>query len=264
MNKFYLTVINSAIEAGKEILKIYNSGNFDISFKDDNSPLTAADKRGNEVIMKTLIPTKIPIISEENKEINFAERKNWNTFWLVDPLDGTKEFIKKRGDFTVNIALITENTPVFGVIYVPAKRTLFFGDTKLGSFKKMEVTDTFANLDQLIDSCQKLPIKKTDNTYRVIASKSHFNEDTKLFVEKLEKTHGKIELINVGSSLKLCAIADGTADIYPRYAPTMEWDIAAGHAIVKAAGGKVIQAKSGEEVVYNKENLLNPYFVVSM
>ena len=264
MQKHYLKVINSAIEAGNEIIKIYNSDNFEVSFKDDNSPLTAADKKANDVLMKTLVPTNIPIISEENKEISYEERKMWEKFWLVDPLDGTKEFIKRRGDFTVNVALIEKDTPIFGVIYVPAKKKLYFGGTDIGSFKMINVENNFYDLKKLINSAQKLPIAKTDDIYRVIASKSHFNEDTKIFVQEIEKKHRNTEIINVGSSLKICAIADGTADIYPRYAPTMEWDIAAGHAIIKAAGGKIIQAKTGKDVVYNKENLLNPYFVASM
>ncbi|MBN2893140.1 MAG: 3'(2'),5'-bisphosphate nucleotidase CysQ [Bacteroidales bacterium] len=264
MKKYYLEVINCAIEAGKEIMKIYLSEDFGVSYKEDNSPLTLADKKSNEVIMQTLNKIDIPIISEENKEIIFEDRKNWSEFWLVDPLDGTKEFINRRGDFTVNIALIKDNKPVFGVIYVPAKEKLYFGSIEIGSYKKTEVNSTFDDLEKLKTACERLPIEKNDDVYRVIASKSHFNKETEDFIENLKSTKPNMELINVGSSLKLCSIADGTADIYPRFGPTMEWDIAAGHAIVKSAGGKVIQAENKKEVVYNKENLLNPYFIVSM
>lgn len=262
MTNLYLTAINASIEAGNEICKIYNSNDFNITIKSDNSPLTIADQKSNEIIMNAIQGTNIPIISEENKQLSYDERKNWVKLWLVDPLDGTKEFIKKNGEFTVNIALIENNYPIFGTIYVPAQKTLYFGSIEHGSFMINNIQTLYSNFEELIAKAIKLPQKKEGDAYKVVASKSHFNEDTKNFIENLKKQHSKIELVNAGSSLKLCLVAQGSADIYPRYAPTMEWDIAAGHAIVKAAGGKVSKADDNTEVSYNKENLLNPYFVV--
>lgn len=262
MTQFFFDAINASIQAGLEICKIYNSNDFDITIKSDNSPLTKADKASNEVIIKVLSNFNIPIISEENKLLEYNQRKNWDKLWLVDPLDGTKEFIKKNGEFTVNIAYIENNSPVFGTIYVPAKKTLYFGDIKNGAYKVENVTTPYSNFDQLKASAKLLPENKTSDTFRIVASKSHFNEDTKKFIDELEKKHEKIELVNAGSSLKLCLVAEGSADIYPRYAPTMEWDIAAGHAIALASGAKVVKATDNTDVVYNKKNLLNPYFVV--
>ncbi len=264
MKKNYLEVVNTAIDAGYEIMKVYSSQNFEIEFKQDNSPLTIADKKSNEIIMNTLKKFDIPIISEENKQIDYEQRKNWVKFWLVDPLDGTKEFINRLADFTVNIALIENQIPVFGVVYVPAKQELFFASKEFGSFQCNNIIKKYNTLNDLINSSQKLPLKKNNFNYKVIASKSHFNKETEDFIEKLKTEYPDLELINVGSSLKLCAIANGVADIYPRFGPTMEWDIAAGHAIVKYAGGKVVQAENHQEMIYNKENLLNPYFIVSL
>ncbi len=263
--KFDFTeIINCAIEAGKAICEIYNSTNFDISYKADNSPLTAADKKSNAIIMQTLNKYEYPIISEENKQIPYENRKNWTTFWLVDPLDGTKEFIKKNGQFTVNIALIHNQLPILGIIYAPTRKELFFGgDTINGSFKIENIDNTFENFNEIKKSAKKLPDKKLlERNYRAIVSLLHFSEETKNYVEKLRETHKDLELFNVGSSLKFCTIAEGNADIYPRFGPTMEWDIAAGHAIVKFAGGKVINVETQQEMTYNKENLLNPFFIV--
>ncbi len=261
MEKIYFDAINAAIKAGNEILKIYNSNDFNITVKSDNSPLTIADQKSNDIINSILKNTDIPIISEENKQINYSVRKNWNKYWLIDPLDGTKEFIKKNGEFTVNIALVKNSIPIFGVIFVPAKKNLYFAAKEFNSNLIKNISDTFKSPQDILNNSRKLPFKRNDNLYKVVASKSHFNEDTKKFIQKLEKKHSNIELVNAGSSLKLCLIAEGNADIYPRYAPTMEWDIAAGHAIVKFAGGKVIQAKNNKDVIYNKKNLLNPFFI---
>ncbi len=262
-NKLFLEIINCSIVAGQEIMKIYETGNLNVEIKSDNSPVTIADKKSNELIMKTLKNTEYPIISEENKSIDYEIRKNWKKYWLVDPLDGTKDFINRGGDFTVNIALVENKTPIAGVIYVPVSKTLYFGSNEIGSYKKISVNNTFSDFSEIVETSQKLPIARQHDTYRVIASKSHFNAQTEEVINKLRAEHSNLELINVGSSLKLCSIAEGTADLYPRFGPTMEWDIAAGHAIVKAMGGKVLIANSDKELEYNKENLLNPFFVVS-
>ncbi len=262
MKDIFLTAINASIEAGKEILRIYNNDDFQVTFKDDKSPLTIADKKSNEIIMQAITKLSIPIISEENKQLTYTERKDWNTLWLVDPLDGTKEFIKRNGEFTVNIALIKDNLPIFGVIYVPVKKTLYFGSEINASCIINNVSEVFSTYNEALNSSKTLPTYNNSDSYKVVASKSHFNEETKNFIEKLKEKHEKIELVNAGSSLKLCLVAEGSADIYPRYAPTMEWDIAAGHAIAKFAGGSVTIADTNTEVNYNKENLLNPYFIV--
>ena len=242
----------AAFEAGKEILKVYET-DFSVETKSDDSPLTLADQAGHDKIVSFLNETNIPILSEEGKHLPFNQRKEWDSFWLVDPLDGTKEFVKRNGEFTVNIALIKNNIPVMGVIYVPVQDVMYYGfDDK--AFK-IENYSTKAEI-------QSLPIEYKRKVFTIVGSRSHMSKETQLFFEDMKKTHGELELLAVGSSLKLCMVAEGKADIYPRYAPTMEWDTGAGHAIVKAAGFKVVQYQSNEELVYNKENLLNPWFLV--
>jgi len=248
--------INSiAKKAGDEIMSIYQQ-DFDVDYKKDNSPLTKADIRSNEVIIKNLenLYSDIPILSEENKEIPYKIRKNWEYFWLIDPLDGTKEFVKKNGEFTVNIALIHENVPILGAIYAPALNLLYYAQKGKGAFKQEKNKKP-----------QRLPIYKhtKDDALKVIASKSHYNQETKEFVDNLKNQYKKIEFIHIGSSLKLCLVAEGKADIYPRLAPTMEWDIAAGQTIVEESKGKITKYKTKEFLRYNKQNLLNPYFVAT-
>ena len=246
-------VCNIAKEAGKEVLKIYHK-NFDIEFKNDNSPLTIADRKSHEIIVKGLEEiSNFPIVSEEGKEIPYEERKSWEYYWCIDPLDGTKEFIKKNGEFTINIALIHNGEPVLGVVYAPAINVIYCAKKDEGAYK----------------NGKKLINRNTNRPYKVVASKSHMNEETKKFIKKL----GNGELISKGSSLKLCMVADGSADIYPRIAPTMEWDTAAADAIIREVGKMTyiynenfkidenLNAK-GNLLKYNKENLLNPYFVV--
>lgn len=243
-----------AKKAGDRIMRIYQQ-DFKIEFKNDNSPLTKADTQSNEIIinnLKSLYPD-IPILSEENKEIPYKIRKNWKYFWLIDPLDGTKEFVKKNGEFTVNIALIYKNIPVLGVVYAPALNLLYYAQKDRGTFKQEKNKNP-----------QRLPIYIHSNdhdTLKVIISKSHYNQETREFVNNLEKQYKNIEFINIGSSLKFCLIAEGKADIYPRLAPTMEWDTAGGQVIVEQAGGKVIEFKNKKHLKYNKQNLLNPWFV---
>ena len=237
-----------AKDAGTEIMKIYEK-DFSIVYKDDASPLTEADLKSNEVICSQLdaLYPKIPILSEENKEVKYEKRKNWKLFWLIDPIDGTKEFIKKNGEFTVNIALIEEGIPVLGVVYAPVLDEMYVAKKGLGAFK----------------NGKKLPLVQNGRPkelLNVVASKSHLSEETQKFIDALDTK--RVEQLSKGSSLKLCMVAEGVADIYPRLAPTMEWDTAAAHAIVLEAGKEVIQFESEEALVYNKENLLNPWFVV--
>ncbi len=237
-------------EAGDVILDIYNNEEVTIDYKNDDSPLTKADTAANEVIVSYLKDNfSFPIVSEEGDQIPYSSRKDYETFWLVDPLDGTKEFINRNGEFTVNIALIKNGNPVFGGIYVPVTKTFYFGEAGVGAHKKEEGSDLIA-------------ISVTDKAkdWIAVGSKSHAKKEEKEFYESI----GVSKAVSVGSSLKFCMVAEGNADLYFRSGPTMEWDTAAGHAIVKAAGGEVykdLQAK--ESFTYNKENLLNGSFLCS-
>ncbi len=256
-----LKAINASIEGGDAIMKVYAS-DFVVEHKEDKSPLTLADKNCNEVIERHLKNTEIPFLSEEGVKIPFAERENWEYSWLVDPLDGTKEFVKRNGEFTVNIALIHNGTPVMGVIYVPVKEELYFALEGLGAYK-ISRNSVIDNLDQLIAKSDKLPINYNRDNYVIVGSRSHMSAETEAFFEQKKKEHGEVEVMAIGSSLKLCMVAEGKADAYPRYAPTMEWDTGAGHAIAKMAGFSVTQYNTEKEVVYNKEDLLNPWFLVN-
>jgi 3'(2'), 5'-bisphosphate nucleotidase len=259
--------IIAAKSAGSAILKIYATA-FSVEHKEDRSPLTAADRSSHEIISGHLGALKIslPLLSEEGRDIPYAERKSWEYYWLVDPLDGTKEFIKKNGEFTVNIALMHRDRPVMGVIYVPVKDILYFTAEGKGSYKISDTTwiKDSLSLENLEQKAEILPIevKTSARNFTAIASRSHLSEETKSYLEILEKKHGRIEILSAGSSLKFCLVAEGSADIYPRFAPTMEWDTAAGQAIVEQSGGLVLQYKTGGPLRYNKENLLNPWFVV--
>ncbi len=266
---FLELVIRVSVQAGQEIMKIYST-DFDVEIKDDQSPLTVADKNANSVITEALLKTRLPILSEEGKQIPYNERSAWDRFWMVDPLDGTKEFIKKNGEFTVNIALIEKNAPSIGVIFAPALGTLYFGSPSTGSWiiKDAAAKVTALNnedkfLKRLCMLGKQLPVNDSKRSYTAVASRSHLNEDTSKFIEQLRNEHGEVNFISSGSSLKICLVADGSADVYPRLAPTMEWDTAAGQAIALHAGCKVEQYVSKSPVVYNKEDLLNPFFVVT-
>jgi 3'(2'), 5'-bisphosphate nucleotidase len=263
MNENLNTAIVASIKAGKEILKIYNT-DFKVEYKEDESPLTIADKNANEVIMSFLKSTGIPVLSEEGRSIPYEERKNWSLLWIVDPLDGTKEFVKRNDEFTVNIALIEEGVPVLGVVYVPVTDELYFGDLNSGAYKLLNASLVYSSFDNWINKADKLPIKhNNDNKFTVVASRSHLTKETSNFIDELKKEHDDVQIISRGSSLKICMIAEGKADVYPRFAPTSEWDTAAGHAVVKAMGGKILQAENNnEELKYNKKDILNPWFIV--
>ncbi len=262
-NKLLNTAVLACILAGDEILNIYNSDNFNIEFKEDKSPLTQADKNAHNKIVEYLNKTGIPVLSEEGKHLPYSERKKWEYLWVVDPLDGTKEFIKQNGEFTVNIALIKNGVTIMGVIYAPFLKSLYFNELSGNAFF-VDFNLSKRNPEDILDyiRLKKIGIpSKTKREYRVVASRSHLSDETKLFIEKLKEKYSNIEITSIGSSLKLCLLAAGQADVYPRFAPTMEWDIAAGHAILKAAGGNVISNETGQELQYNKENLLNPWFI---
>lgn len=239
--------------AGAAILEIYNNcEGVEIIKKADDSPLTAADKASNDVICKGLekLPLAYPIISEENKAIPYEERKAYSYYWLVDPMDGTKEFINRNGEFTVNIALIHQGMPVLGVVYVPVLDELYWGVKGQGAF--MEVEGEVTRLE-----APKFSLK--DAGLKVVCSRSHLNEATQSFIEQLNAP----DLVQKGSSLKFLSLAKGEAALYPRLAPTMEWDTAAAQIVLEEAGGQVLQHNSEVAVAYNKENLLNPYFIAA-
>ena len=261
LNSLLDKAINASIKAGDEIMKIYDSS-FKVETKEDNSPLTIADKNSNAIIEKALAISKIPLLSEEGKHIKYSERKEWDYLWIVDPLDGTKEFIKKNGEFTVNIALVKKQKPILGVIYVPCKNELYYALEGLGAFK-VTIDGSYKGLESLLKNSSKLPLNQNRSNYIVVGSRSHMSKETQNYFDKKKKEYDSVKVLAVGSSLKICMVAEGKADAYPRYAPTMEWDTAAGHAIANMAGFKIIEYNSYNEITYNKKELLNPWFLVS-
>lgn len=256
--------IHATFKAGEEIMDVYQSSNLRVELKSDQSPLTEADKRAHKAILESLSQTNIPFLSEEGVQMTYAERKKWKRFWLIDPLDGTKEFIKRNGEFTVNIALIEDGVPILGVVYVPEKNTLYFGSSEIGSYKLIieQKEPLHGDIQDWINKACKLEQKKADCLYTVVASRSHLSPETEQFIDEKKKLHGEVKIISAGSSLKLCLVAEGIADVYPRLAPTMEWDTAAGHAIAKFSGCQVYDFDTKQELHYNKEDLHNPWFVV--
>ena len=253
-------VLKAAYAAGDAIMKIYDTADFGVEIKADESPLTLADKAAHIEIVKYLESTDWPIISEEGIQKPFEERSSWDTFWMVDPLDGTKEFIKRNGEFTVNIALIQNGIPIFGVVYSPVLKKMFYGGTVLGYSELILNSDKPVRLEpRKVSRLESIDSKKQ---VRIVASRSHQNQDTRDFINQYDST----ELVSMGSSLKFMVLAEGNADVYPRYAPTMEWDTAAAHAILLGIGYNVYRvtkenAISNEPLKYNKEDLLNPYFI---
>lgn len=244
-------------------MEIYNNADFQVFEKGDKSPLTEADLSSNQVINGYLTQTNFPIISEENKQLDFDTRKQWDTCWMVDPLDGTKEFVKRNGEFTVNIALIEKGSPILGVIYVPVSRELYFAETKSHKAYKLQLDEQHRLPKTEVTEADEIqPEPSSPSKIRVVGSRSHMNADTENFIAELKGKFEEIEIVSKGSSLKFCLVAEGKADIYPRFAPTMEWDTAAGHAICSAVGLKVLSKETDRELRYNKENLLNSYFVI--
>jgi len=238
----------AAKKAGDKILQIYGN-DFSVSYKEDKSPLTIADQKSNDIIESYLLKTNIPILSEEGKLTEYKDRKNWKLLWIVDPLDGTKEFVKRNGEFTVNIALVKNGKPILGVIFVPVKGWLYYGSSN-GSFREIN------------EKKVKLPLYNKSTNYKVVGSRSHQSPETKEYINDLRKRKKNIEIVSMGSSLKICLVAEGSADVYPRFAPTMEWDTAAGHAIAKYAGKKLIDLESKIEMIYNRPILTNNWFIV--
>ena len=248
-------IVKIAKDAGKAIMKIYNQ-DFAVEYKTDNSPLTIADQKANEIIVtslnqlpvNSLLNQSIPVLSEEGRSISYEERKNWDYFWLIDPLDGTKEFVKRNGEFTINIALIHKKTPVLGVVCSPVLNVCYWAKSNEGAFK----------------DGKKLPLKtkRQRDVYKIVASRSHMSSETKDFIEAIDTDKEKV-IVSIGSSLKICLVAEGEANIYPRLGPTMEWDTAAAHAIVNESEGLFSRYIDNGAHLYNKKNLLNDWFVVT-
>ena len=268
-----LLAIEAAIQAGEAILKVYDT-DFSVEHKSDRSPLTLADRESHRILVDRLETTGLPILSEEGRHLPYEERKAWNTFWLLDPLDGTKEFVKRNGEFTVNIALVADGKPVMGVIYVPVVDDLYFGTIESGAYKvtaaaakflppSLGTGTTSRQMPEVFSSAKRLPSPSSSpKRFTVVGSRSHSTPEVEKIVGELKLKHGDVELISAGSSLKICMVAEGRAQLYPRTGPTMEWDTAAGQAIAEAAGAAMVVFDTGEPMRYNKENLLNPWFVV--
>ena len=259
-----LKALVASIRAGEVILRVYDCENHQIDLKEDQSPVTLADRRSHSVISDILAETGWPVLSEEAAEIPYHIRKDWSCFWLIDPLDGTKEFIKRNGEFTVNIALVQNRAPVLGIVYTPVKRLLFFGLKQTGSYRMVlpDNKEFPSHPEEWIRSASRLPVAGRGKKMKVVASRSHMSPETLEYIEHLNQKYGDVKMVSRGSSMKICMVAEGEAQIYPRLGPTMEWDTAAGQAIAEAAGCSMTQYGSGDPVVYNKEDLLNPWFVV--
>ncbi|MEZ5305052.1 MAG: 3'(2'),5'-bisphosphate nucleotidase CysQ [Verrucomicrobiales bacterium] len=247
-------LLESARLAGEAILEIY-ARDFSVVEKDDRSPLTEADRRSHEILCAALAERypDLPILSEESKAAPYAERHGWPAFWLIDPLDGTKEFIKKNGEFTVNIALVEGGEPTLGVVLQPAAGIAYWGRRGEGAFRR-----DAAGERRIEGGAHYAALPKV----RVVGSRSHLTPEVEAFTESLRAAGKEVEFRSAGSSLKLCLVAEGAADVYPRFGPTMEWDTAAAQAVAEAAGRKVLAHPGGDPLRYNKPDLLNPWFVV--
>ena len=271
MTQLMNAAIEAALAAGREILAVYGT-DFTTEQKADKSPLTEADKRAHQAIAAALLPTGLPVLSEEGKEVDLEERQRWQRYWLVDPLDGTKEFIKRNGEFTVNIALMERDgqpqgplgsaRPIAGVLYAPVKDQLFFAWQGGGAYRQNAATSKGGSAYERALSAERLPVPQALDAFTIVASRSHQSPETEAYIARMEQEHGRVSLTSMGSALKICLVAVGAADAYPRYAPTMEWDTAAGHAIANEAGKRLIDITTNEPMRYNKASLVNNWFIV--
>ncbi len=261
-----VNVVNAAIRGGAAVMEIYTQPEMlDISLKSDKSPITEADRRAHTTIKESLGATRIPILSEEGREMLYEERQNWDLFWLVDPLDGTVEFINHRNEFTINIALMHNNECVSSVVYIPCLKRLFFAARNMGSFVCEDVApdiNASFNYSDITDKFIKLPLPQEARTSQIVAiSRSHTTPETIEHIEELRRTNPSIEIVEQGSSYKFCMLAEGSVDYYIRTSSTYEWDTAAGELILSEAGGSTRSLQTDEPLKYNKENLDNPWFV---
>lgn len=264
-DKLLKLAVKAALRAGDEILKVYET-DFAVITKSDNTPVTKADKVSGRCITGILSESGIPVISEEEEVPAYQVRHKWPRVWIVDPLDGTKEYVKRNGEFAVNIALVENGAPVIGVIYAPVFRDIYFAARGFGSHKITQndviIELTKKNLpDNLFEYARKLPIQALPKTYTVVASRSHLSKEVSARIRDLENMYGKVDLISVGSSIKQCWVAEGRAHEYPRFGDTMEWDTAAGQCILEQSGSKLVEYETREPMHYNKERMLNPFFI---
>lgn len=251
----YSIALQAAISSSEVLMEFYENG-FSTNYKSDESPVTEADLASSSVITSFLEKTNIPVVGEEMINRPFHERVLWEQNWCVDPLDGTKEFIKKNGEFAVNIALIRNSSPVFGIIASPVLRKVLVGDFEFGVY-----FFDFENLNTPNKWIKVFSSNEVNSPLTVATSRSHHDEKILDFSNQLQSTFGSIQFLKKGSSLKFFDLAAGNVDVYPRYAPTMEWDIASGQAILEALGGEVVDAETSTPLKYNKEDLQNPYFI---
>ncbi|MGB0178691.1 MAG: 3'(2'),5'-bisphosphate nucleotidase CysQ [Flavobacteriales bacterium] len=261
MNDWINVALKASLEAGQAIMDIYESDDVGVEYKEDASPLTRADRAAHHVILRHLEPTGIPVLSEEGKHMPFEDRSQWDELWIVDPVDGTKEFIKRNGEFTVNIALVRHGRVAGGVVLAPVLGHAYVGVVGEGAWRLDVSADV--DVDAAWNTRVSLPMNAGKRAFTVVASRSHMSPETEAYVEEAKSIHGEVNLISKGSSLKLCMVAEGTADAYPRFAPTMEWDTAAGQAVCEAAGCDVIDQNTGAPMRYNREDLLNAWFLVA-
>lgn len=261
MNDWINVALKASLEAGQAIMDIYESDDVGVEYKEDASPLTRADRAAHHVILRHLEPTGIPVLSEEGKHMPFEDRSQWDELWIVDPVDGTKEFIKRNGEFTVNIALVRQGRVAGGVVLAPVLGHAYVGVVGEGAWR-LDVS-AGVDVDAAWNTRVSLPVNSGKRAFTVVASRSHMSPETEAYVEEAKSVHGEVNLISKGSSLKLCMVAEGTADAYPRFAPTMEWDTAAGQAVCEAAGCDVIDQNTGAPMRYNREDLLNAWFLVA-
>lgn len=264
LNNLLYSSIKAVLLSGKKVSEIYNT-NFELYYKNDQSPVTEADIESNKIIQDVLKIYKLPFLSEESYLTPYDIRKEWEYYWLIDPIDGTKEFINRNDEFTINIALIKKNQPIIGVVFSPMTSELYFG-SQIEFSKKIHLDISNINninIEQLISKGIKLPFEKKRDNYVVLTSRSHLSPTTSNYINFLKKNNPNLEVVKMGSSLKICKIADGEADIYPRFGPTKEWDTAAGHAILKYSGGNLLNG-DGNELIYNKPNVVNPNFTAQL
>jgi 3'(2'), 5'-bisphosphate nucleotidase len=278
LNRLLETALTASLEAGRKLLEIYRS-DYSVSEKSDRSPITDGDLAADQAIVDILTrqAPDLPILSEEQAEVPYETRRDWQAAWVIDPLDGTKEFLKENGEFTTNIAVVIEGRPVLGVVYAPAVGTIYWGTESGGAFRSSvqgEASDV-DSAERLTARAQQLPIMAasasprggrapgaTQRRFTIAASRSHLNEETRRYISWLTASRGEPEWITAGSAVKLCLVAEGSADVYPRLGTTMEWDTAAGDAVVRAAGAEVVAYATGAPLEYNKRDLRNPWFVV--
>lgn len=256
--------IIAALKGGEEILRIYET-DFAVETKSDNTPVTAADKASGRSIAGVLAIANYPIISEEEDVPAYPERADYTNVWIVDPLDGTKEYVKRNGEFAVNIALVENGSPSIGVIYAPVLQVLYFARKNGGSFKLEgnQITEALngSSENSLLEFAQKLPLQKLPKDYTVIASRSHLSREVNERISDLKRLYGTVDVISVGSSIKQCWVAEGKAHEYPRFGTTMEWDTAAGQCILEEAGSTLIDMVTEQPMRYNRENMRNNFFV---